>query len=55
MKTITVNVQIQLDIRGKNDIIQEVQNQLDFINERIKDLSSEPQIFVNNVDKSDIN
>ena len=55
MKTVTVNIQIQLDIRGEEDNVQEVQNQLDFINERIKDLSCEPQIFVNSIDKSDIN
>ncbi len=55
MKTINVRVTMQLDING-NVTIEKVQKALDYINTELSNaaLASEPQIFVENIDKDDI-
>ena len=57
MKTVNVFVCIQMDIPNKDeDQVSEVQRVLDAINNKIEDgfPDSKPQIFVNDVDSSNI-
>lgn len=55
MKTVTVNVQIQLDIKGEDEL-GEVQDALDAVNEVLGQtkLNCEPQIFTSDISRSDI-
>ena len=57
MKTVNVNVMIQLDIPTNGDQLTNVQNALDFINVGLMQNSDENngmQIFVNSINNSDI-
>lgn len=55
MQTVTVNVQIQMDVNG-TDTLKEVQNTLDLMNTIVgqSELDAQPQIFVSDISKSDI-
>lgn len=57
MKTIIVNVQIQLDQFSDSDTEIYVMDQLNIFNTILtsQNLDSQPQIFANNIDSSDIN
>lgn len=56
MKTVIVNVQIQMDINESRDEVQQVSNVLDAMNQiiSISEIESQPQIFVSGIDYSDI-
>ena len=57
MKTVSVNVQIQLDIQEGGDDLTQVQNALDFINstlQRTIDDNYNAQIFVSDISNTDI-
>lgn len=57
MRTVTVNVQIQMDINSKGSKVDQVIGILEAINEVLQssNLSDyQPQIFTNAIDKSDI-
>ena len=56
METITVNVQIQMDVKGSEDVLKQVQDTLELMNDIISmsDLESQPQIFISDISHSDI-
>jgi hypothetical protein len=57
LKTVNVNVTIQLDIDGNTDKLTEVQNALFFINQslaRETNMNYDAQIMVSGLDNSDI-
>jgi hypothetical protein len=55
-KTVTVSVQIQMDIKTKNDILPQVQDVLELMNEVVSDcrIDASPQIFISDISDSDI-
>lgn len=55
MKTVNIQVSIQMDIKGKN-ILQEVLDILDTVNAIISqsELDAQPQIFTTDLSNSDI-
>jgi hypothetical protein len=57
MKTITVNVQIQMDVEDNKSVLSQVQDILEVVNDVISnnEIDGQPQIFVNDIDNSDIN
>lgn len=56
MKTITVTVSIQMDIKKDGEQLEQVQEVLDLINTIVgaSELESQPQVLVSSVDNSDI-
>ncbi len=54
MRTVIVNVQIQMDINNEGDGVEQVINVLDNVNEVIRSLDQQPQIFTSSVYDSDI-
>ena len=54
MKTVTVLVSIQMDIQGE-DSLSEVIDVLEAINGLTGSIENQPQIFVSDIDKSNIN
>lgn len=55
MKTVNVMVMVQMEIKG-DDPINEVKDQLEVMDNiiRISELESQPQMFISNIDESDI-
>jgi hypothetical protein len=55
-KTITVAVQIQMDISGNNDTLAQVQDVLEAMNEAVSagGIEAQPQIFISDISDSDI-
>ena len=53
MRTVIVNIQIQMDINSIGDEVDQVLNVVDQVNELIRSLDQQPQIF-SGIDRSDI-
>lgn len=54
MKTVTVTVQIQMDVDANKDVLSQVQNTLELMNNEVSSIDSSPQIFMSDISNSDI-
>ena len=55
-KTITVAVQIQMDIINEENALEQVKNALEAVNNAIytSEIDAQPQIFISDISESDI-
>lgn len=54
--TVTVNVQVQMDVNKNNPLLEQVQNVLEVMNNIVSmsEIEAQPQIFISDINDSDI-
>ncbi len=55
-KTVTVSVQIQMDVEDNDNVLGQVQDVLEAVNEAISTsgIEAQPQVFISDISHSDI-